>query len=154
MIKDVVTNILKRVSGPRGKIPCSQLPLLLVSLTVYSDLSGIELAACRHYGNSGNSDFLLGSIAAFFCPLIFAMQTKCRWVDTEDAMQCSQRGDCIGLQPRNDLLSRVIAHQFHTHGTLFHDGECTPGTVSGVNAERRAAATKTCGPPDHFIVSR
>jgi hypothetical protein len=41
------------------------------------------------------------------------MQTKCRWVDTEDAMQCSQRGDCIGLEPRNDLLSRVIAHQFH-----------------------------------------
>jgi hypothetical protein len=76
MIKDVIANILKRVSGPRGKILCSQLPLLLVSLTVYSDLSGIELAACRHYGNS---EFLLGSIAASFCPLQVFKQPNSSW---------------------------------------------------------------------------
>ena len=52
MIKDVIANILKRVSGPRGKIRCSQLPLLLVLLTVYSDLSDIELAACRHLASA------------------------------------------------------------------------------------------------------
>jgi len=79
VIDDVIANILKRVSGPRGKILCSQLPLLLVSLTVYSDLSGIELAARRHYGNSSNSDFLPGSIAAFFCPLQVFKQPNSYW---------------------------------------------------------------------------
>jgi hypothetical protein len=33
---------------------------------------------------------------------------------------------------------------------LFYDGECTPGTLSGVNAQIKSSATNKCGPADHF----